>query len=201
MYKTTTHLCEISHCGKPCEFTTICHSHVKEAEDAINQFSPEELLRLYAIARGEERTAEKVARKTMGQAVSEDVLDLATFDLAQNITHHWPALIPYMAAHPDAAKLYWKIFGDCNLAQTKINGDQRKQYSEQEYEDAKKKVRYPMQAEELIEYMHDFFGIRITKTDLWNWKSRKKIDSIKVPGEKKHLYTPKQALEAYTKMC
>ena len=194
MYKTTTHLCEISHCGKPCEFTTICHSHVKEAEDAINQFSPEELLRLYAIARGEERTAEKVARKTMNQATAEDVPDLATYDLAMNITHHWPDLIPFMAAHPDGARLYWKIMAGCELAQAKINGAPEHKKEDLEY--ARKRVRYPMKAGEIITYMSDYFNMNITHEQLRKWTQRGKIQPIKIEGSNHHYYTPKQVLEA-----
>lgn len=177
----------------------ICHSHVEEAERELQQFSIEELLRLYAIARGEERTAEKVARKTMGQAVTEDVLDLATFDLAQNITHHWPALIPYMAAHPDAAKLYWKILGGCNLAQSKINGDP--EWTKDQQDHAHLQARYPMTLKELIPFMHEYLNITVTPEQIWKWKQRGKIQAIKVNGHREHMYTPKQTLEAYTKMC
>ena len=194
MHRTETHLCEISHCGKPQEFVTICHSHVKEAEDAINQFSPEELLRLYAIARGEEQTAEKIARKTMNQATAEDVLDLATYDLAQNITKHWPDLIPFMAAHPDGASLYWKILAGCEIAQTKINGAPEHKKEDLEY--ARKKVRYPMKAGELIEHMQEQYNLEITHAQLRKWTQRGKIEPIRIEGSNHHYYTPKQVLEA-----
>lgn len=194
MYQTSTHLCEIDFCAKPQEHITICHSHVEEAENAINQFTPEELLRLYAIARGEERTAEKVARKTMNQATAEDVLDLATYDLAMNITHHWPDLIPFMAAHPDGARLYWKIMAGCELAQAKINGAPEHKKEDLEY--ARKRVRYPMKAGELITYMSDYFNMNITHEQLRKWTQRGKIQPIKIEGSNHHYYTPKQVLEA-----
>lgn len=194
MYQTSTHLCELDFCGKPQEHVTICHSHVKEAEDAINQFSPEELLRLYAIARGEERTAEKVARKTMNQATAEDVLDLATYDLVMNITKHWPDLIPFMAAHPDGARLYWKILAGCELAQAKING--APEHKQEDLDHARKRVRYPMKAGELITYMSDYFNMNITHEQLRKWTQRGKIQPIKIEGSNHHYYTPKQVLEA-----
>lgn len=199
MHRTETHLCELSHCGKPQEFVTICHSHVKEAEDALQQFRPEELLRLIAIARGEEKSAEKIARKTMNQATTEDVLDLATFDLANNIIHHWPNLIPYMAAHPDGATLYWKILAGCELAQAKINGDP--EWTKEQRDHAHQQARYPMTLKELIPFMRDYFNVTVTPNQIWKWKERKKIDAIKVLGEREHMYTPKQVLEAHMRVC
>ena len=199
MHRTETHLCEISHCGKPQEFVTICHNHVNDTEQQLRQFSIEELLRLYAIARGEEKSAEKIARKTMNQATTEDVLDLATFDLAQNITHHWPKLLPHMAAHPDAAKLYWKIETGCNLAQAKINGDP--EWTKDQQDHVQQQARYPMTLKELIPFMHEYLNVTITPEQIWKWKQRGKIDAIKVTGHREHMYTPKQTLEAYTKTC
>src|SRR5690625_4261884 len=31
LYQTSTHLCELSFCAKPCEFTTICHKQIGRA--------------------------------------------------------------------------------------------------------------------------------------------------------------------------
>lgn len=199
MHRTETHLCEIAHCGKPQPHITICHQHVNEAETNLNQFSPEELLRLYAIARGQEKSAEKIARKTINQATTEDVLNLATYDLAQNITHHWPRLLPYMATHPEGANLYWKILAGCNIAQTKINGDPEWDKDQQEH--AHKQARYPMTLKELIPYMHEHLNITITPEQIWKWKQRGKIQAIKVNGHREHMYTPKQAMEAYMRTC
>ena len=197
LHRTETHLCEISHCGKPQEFVTICHQHVREAETELRQFTAEEIIRLYAIARGEEKSAEKVARKTMNQAITEDVLDLATYDLAQNITHHWPNLIPFIAAHPDGAQLYWKILAGCNLAQSKINGDP--EWNKEQRDHAHLQARYPMTLKELIPFMHDYLNITITPEQIWKWKQRGKIEAIKPLGQREHMYTPKQVFEAYWK--
>ena len=199
MYQTSTHLCELPFCGEPQEHVTICHKHIKDVEDAINQFSTDELLRLYAIARGEERSAEKVARKTMNQALTEDVLDLATYDLALNISRHWPDLIPFIAAHPDGAKLYWKILAGCEIAQAKING--QAEHDEEDLKYAQKSVRYPMPPKELIPHMHRYFNISISPELLRKWKERGKIQAINVIGDKRDMYTPKQVLEAYKRTC
>ena len=199
MFQTSTHLCELDFCAKPQEHITICHQHVQEAETELRQFTAEEIIRLYAIARGEEKSAEKVARKTMNQAVTEDVLDLATYDLAMNITKHWPDLIPFMAAHPDGAQLYWKILAGCNLAQSKINGDP--EWDKDQRDHAHLHARYPMTLKELIPFMHDYLNITVTPEQIWKWKQRGKIDAIKVNGHREHMYTPKQVLEAYTGTC
>src|SRR5690625_7989608 len=76
LYQTSTHLCELSFCAKPCEFTTICHKHVDEIQDELAEFSTDEKLRLFAIARGEEKPADQTNRSS-GKGQSIDVLSLS----------------------------------------------------------------------------------------------------------------------------
>src|SRR5699024_6260868 len=47
-YQTRAHLCDLSFCAKPCEFTTICHNHDEEIQVELAEFSTDEKLRLFA---------------------------------------------------------------------------------------------------------------------------------------------------------
>src|SRR5699024_2979584 len=196
MYQTTTHLCELKHCGKPCEHTTICHDHVTELENELAAFRTEELDRLIAIARGNEKPAD-ITRRSNGKGSKlgpSDVLSLPTLQLANNIRKEWPQLLPYLAIHPRAAKLYWTIKSGCETARIKINGlypDHR----DPAYQEAMRSVRYPMKAGELIKHMQDTYNVRITQSQLRKWTQRGKLQPIEVEGSNHHLYNPKQVLE------
>ena len=193
MYQTSTHLCELSFCAKPCEFTTICHKHVDELQDELTEFSTDEKLRLFAIARGEERPADQTPRSgSKGQSV--DVLSIPTWNLAMNIHHHWPHAMPYLAQEPKAAKHYWIISNGIQEARHKING-LYPDHQDPEYQKAMLQVRYPRKAGDLIEHMWDHYRIRISHSQLRKWTQRGKLQPIEVEGSNHHLYNPKQVLE------
>lgn len=193
MHRTETHLCELSFCAKPCEFTTICHKHVDELQDELTEFSTDEKLRLFAIARGEEKPADQTKRSS-GKGQTVDVLSIPTWTLAMNIHHHWPHAMPYLAQAPKAAKQYWIISNGIQEARHKING-LYPDHQDPEYQKAMLQVRYPRKAGDLIEHMWDHYRIRISHSQLRKWTQRGKLQPIEVEGSNHHLYNPKQVLE------
>lgn len=194
MSQTQQRTCPITHCGKPSPSTTICHDCVEEVHRALYQFLNVELDRLKAIALGEERTAEKTARKTRDRSASQDVLDLSTLELHRNITTTWPALLEDLARNPDAENLYWRIIAGCELAQAKINGETDR-YTPADLADANKQLSDPMRPTDLIEWLWETFRIRVTHAQLRQWKARGKIHSH-APDGKHNTYTAKAVLEA-----
>ena len=179
---------------RPAPSTTICHECVEEVHRALYQFLNVELDRLYAIALGEEQTAEKIARQNNDPSAPQDVLDLSTLRLHQNITKNWPALLDNFASNPQADSLYWQIIGGCELAQAKINGDTER-FTQADLDAANKQLSVPMRPTELIEWLWETFRIRVTRAQLRQWKARGKIHSH-APDGKHNTYTAKQVLEA-----
>lgn len=185
--------CPIDYCGKPAPSTTICYECVEAVHRAIYQFINVELDRLHAIALGEEQSAEKTARQNRDRSASQDVLDLSTLELHKNITRTWPPLLDNFATHPDAESLYWRIIAGCELAQAKINGNTER-YTQADLDDANKRLSHPMKPTALIEWLWETFRIRVTHTQLRQWKARRKITSHSPEG-KHNTYTPKSVLE------
>lgn len=193
MQGTQQNTCPIDHCAKPAPHTTICHSCVDEAERALNQFTSAERLRLEAIARGQENPSDTSIRN--GNNGPTDVLDLPTWELAQNIRHNWPQLLPYLAARPDAQRLYWRIIAGCELAQAKINGPTQ-DWAPGDIQQANKQLAQPMRTTELIDWMWTTFRIKITHGQLRNWTHRGKITPATGQGMQHKTYRPKDILEA-----
>ncbi|HEY4536423.1 MAG TPA: hypothetical protein VIG71_10730 [Enteractinococcus sp.] len=195
MHRTETHLCEISHCGKPAPSTTICHDCVEEVHRALYQFLNVELDRLKAIALGEEQTAEKIARQNSDPSAPQDVLDLSTLKLHQDITTTWPQLLDGLASHPNAERLYWRIIAGCELAQAKINGDTER-FTQADLDQANKQLAQPMRTKDLIEWLWDTFRIRVTHMQIRHWAARGKIQPATGEGKQHKTYRPKDILEA-----
>lgn len=195
MHRTQQHICPIDHCGKPAPGTTICYDCAEEVHRALYQFLNVELDRLHAIALGEEQTAEKVARQTRDRSSSQDVLDLSTLTLHQNITKTWPALLDNLATRPDAEQLYWQIIAGCEIAQAKINGETER-YTKADLDKANQQLSEPMRPKELIEWLWTTFRIRITPGQLRNWAWRKTITPATGEGNEHKTYRPKDVLDA-----
>ena len=193
MHRTQQRTCPIDHCGKPSPSTTICHDCAEDVHRALYQFLNVELERLHAIALGEERTAEKVARQNHDRSSSQDVLDLSTLELHNDITKTWPNLLDDLTTNPDAEQLYWRIIAGCELAQSKINGETER-YTPADLADANQQLSNPMRPTDLIEWLWETFRIRITHNQLRQWKARGKIQSH-TPDGQHNTYTPKQVLE------
>ena len=195
MHRTQQRTCPIGHCGKPAPSTTICHNCAEEVHRALYQFLNVELDRLYAIALGEEQTAEKIARQNNDPSAPQDVLDLSTLRLHQNITKNWPALLDNFASHPQAESLYWRIIAGCELAQAKINGDTER-YTQADLDEANKQLSAPMRTKDLIEWLWDTFRIRVTHMQIRHWAARGKIKPATGEGKQHKTYRPKDILEA-----
>lgn len=183
MASTEQHLCEIKQCGRPSPVTTICHECVNHIETNLNQFEPPELLRLYNIAYGVEQSADTVARKTRDDSTTPDVLNLSVYELAQDITHNHPDMLPHLAAHPDAEHHYHQILNDCTQATAHINGP-GKDRTPADIAHAKQQLQQPMNAPKVAKWLQDNLNITISTGQLRQWKHRGKLNE----------YTPEQVL-------
>lgn len=191
---TRQHVCEIKHCGQPAPTTTICHGCVDDVETELNKFTSPEIQRLYAIAYGLEQSADRAARETANDGETPDALTLGLWELANNIAHEWPALLPYLAKDPHAKTLYWKIINGCETAQRTINGDP-KEYANGDIREVNRELATPKTIDGVIQWAWERFDLRITKKQIYNWTQRGKLRAYKIPGMQNKLYRPKDVLE------
>lgn len=192
---TREHLCELG-CGKPAPTTTICYDCADHPRHAVNEFTQDELDRLYAIARGEERPSGGVARKNSDDSEIPDVLNAHAFVLAQDITKNYPELIetlPHLPRHK-AVRLYWKILSDCEQAQAMING-QHIEWREEHYTEAYKELADPKTYEELIEWFWDRLRIHLSYDRLRKWKQRGRIKDVETRTGESPRFKPRDVLD------
>src|SRR5699024_1824887 len=119
-----------------------------------------------------------------------DVHTLGVWELANNISMHWPTKLPYMAKSAEAYDLYWEIVNGCQTAQTMINGDP-KTYANGDIKKVNQTLATPMTLDRLITWLWDTFQIRVTKQQVYNWTHRGKIRAYKLPGMEHKIYRPK----------
>lgn len=193
--QTTQNTCAITHCRKPSPDLTICHGCVDDVETELTKFTRPEIDRLYAIAYGLEQSADRTAlNQTAEGETPPDALTLGVWELANNIAHHWPAKLPYLAKDPEAKTLYWQIINGCQTAQRTINGDP-KEYANGDIREVNRELATPKTIDGVIEWAWERFDLRITKKQIYNWTHRGKLRAYKIPGMQHKLYRPKDVLE------
>lgn len=192
---TQEHLCELG-CGRPAPTTSICHDCEDHPRQAVNQFEPGELDRLIAIARGEENSKEVTARKSSDKSSIPAVVNIPLLELARAIGWTYPEMIDDdFASRPDAVDWYYKIIGDCEKAQSMINGYHVEWDKGHEYA-AHKELSDPKTYEELVEWFWDRLRIRISHERLRKWRSRGKIRPVENPGDGPLKFRPRAVLDA-----
>jgi hypothetical protein len=188
-------ICAIKHCQRPTPNLAICHSCIDTAAEDLEKISDTELERLYAIAYGVEKSAERTARNQTGDnETPPDVLTLGVWELANNIAHEWPAKLPYLAKNPDAKSVYWQIVNGCETAQTMINGEPMT-YTDGDVKKVNETLATPMPIETLLDWLWDTFRIRLTRKHIYNWTQRGRIRAWRLPGQNYKIYRPKDVLE------
>lgn len=192
---TKEHLCELG-CGRPAPTTTICPECADHPRHAINQFTEDDINRLYAIALGEEQTKDVAARNGTTQPQSEPPINLAIYQLADDIRLEYPQQVEDLPTQPKktAIRQYWKIIGDCEKAQAIINGH-HVEYSEHQYDDAYRELSEPMTYDEVIEWFWDRLRIRLNHNLLYQWKFQNKIIPVDGPEVHPPRFRPRNILE------
>ena len=174
------HECEL-HCGRPAPHTWICWDCHAETLALVDGFTEEDMHTLLLIARKEATPAlQRTAHTThvYGPAIP---LNLGALIAHHNLTTRWDGTLDQLPHQVDAARTTHQIRSTCQHARNMLDGE-----TEQWTDEQRERVRNmpPMQTRTLIPWLREHCGIRVTSSDISNWKQRRGLAPVRdEPGE------------------
>lgn len=156
-------------CGRPSPYGEICFPCVDAARDSIEAIEPEQLYELLLIARDEAKPANPNLIHNSASNGPKDALNLVVYALLNDLTRRWPDMLNTLHRHPEAARHQREMMQgvqSCHILT--IPSDDST--NDDEYLSWKMKQITPRRPDDLVPYMREHLGIRITRGQLDQWK-------------------------------
>ncbi len=174
------HHCDL-HCGRPAPHTWICWDCHAETQTLVNGFTEEDLHTLHLFARKEAAPALQRTSHTTHVYGPATPINLSALVAHHNLTTRWDGELDTLPHRTDAARFTHQVRSTCQHVRDMLDGE-----TEQWTDEQRERVRNmpPMQTRTLIPWLREHCGIRVTSSDISNWKQRRGLAPVRdEPGE------------------
>lgn len=179
----TKQLCQTG-CGRPSPHGFVCSTCIDHTSAALNRLTPDDLYEILLIARGEAQPANRNLIHSRAHT-PQDVLNLVVYSLFRELTYTWPNALEHVHNNQDAPKLLADI-RDGVVAANELIYEQPEQTRSNDYLKARMNQIELQGPADMVTWMRDHLGIRVTRGQIDNWQYRGIIRPAKTT--QKHVY-------------
>ena len=194
MHRTETHLCELDHCDRPAPHGTICPQCKTDTQEWLDHVTETHLIELLLIARREAQPATRNRINNKSNA-PQDALNIAVWSLWYDLAHKWPNKIQNLTKNKNAVHLIEDIQAGVNTAIRLTEGEDE-QAIDNAYIQKRMNQIFPMRPKDMIPYLKQHLGVRITKHQFTNWQRHNKIKPRLTNNQGWKFYHPADVLRA-----